>query len=197
MQKILGNISQGLFFVVSAPAGTGKNTLLNKLKKEFSCIKESISFTTRQARGEEKEGEDYFFIKEEEFQRKIAEKEFLEYAQVFEHLYGTDKKKIEDLQNKGIHVVLVIDTQGAMQIKEKIPSIFIFIKPPSLEELEKRLKKRGTESSESIRTRLKWAAKEMDMSSYYDYVVVNDDEEIAYDIFRSIFIAEEHRLNNF
>lgn len=193
-QKVLGNLKKGLVFVVSAPAGTGKTTLVRMLCSEFPCVVESVSYTTRSIRAGETPGVDYHFISKEEFQKKIKEGEFLEYAQVFDQFYGTSKNLVESFQAKGKHVILVIDTQGALQLKEKLPAIFLFIRPPSLEELRNRLISRKSDSMESIENRLSWAKKEMEMASHYDYEIINEDLKTAYQIFRSIVIAEEHRV---
>jgi guanylate kinase len=193
-KKVLGNLPQGLAFVISAPAGTGKTTLAHMLRKEFPCVVESISFTTRSPRPNEVNGKDYFFISKEEFEAKIKAEEFLEYAKVFDHYYGTSSSFVEGERKKGHHVVLVIDTQGAMLIKKKLDAIFIFISPPSKEELERRLRLRRTETEEVIAKRLSWAEKEMEMANRYDYHIVNVELKIAYDVLRSVVIAEEHRI---
>lgn len=194
MAKVLGSLKKGLIFIISAPAGTGKTTLVRMLCDEFDCVAESISFTTRKPRPNEKEGKDYFFISKEEFEKKIQEGEFLEHAKVFEHYYGTSKKVVETERSRGKHVILVIDTQGAMQLREFLPAVFIFISPPSLEELRSRLIARKADTKESIENRLSWAEKEMTLASRYDYQIVNDDLKVAYDVLRSILIAEEHKI---
>lgn len=190
---VLGSLKKGLVFVISAPAGTGKTTLVRMLREEFHCVVESISYTTRQPRINEVPGRDYYFITPEEFKEKIGEGEFLEYAQVFHNYYGTSRKFVESQQEKGKHVVLVIDTQGALQLKGKIDAVFIFISPPSLQELQARLISRRSETDEAIQHRLSWAEKEMALAGKYDYHVVNDHLKTAYEILRSIFIAEEHK----
>jgi guanylate kinase len=184
---------RGLVFVVSAPAGTGKTTLVRMLLDEFSNVVESISYTTRPIRPGEVSGRDYHFISVDEFKKKIQEGEFLEHAKVFDHYYGTSRKVVASQQEAGKHVVLVIDTQGALQLKSHLDAIFIFISPPSLDELRKRLHKRSSESQEAIELRLSWAEKEIALVRKYDYHIVNDKLEIAYDALRSILIAEEHR----
>ncbi len=179
--------------MLSAPAGSGKTTLTEMLVKEFPCVVESISFTTRQPRGKEVDGKHYFFISREEFQRKIIEGEFLEYAEIYGDYYGTSWKWVEEQRNQGKHVVPVIDTQGAAQVREKCLATFVFILPPSLEALRERLTKRKTESPEEIGKRLNWAKKEIEESKKYDYAIVNHDLETSYQVLKSIFIAEEHR----
>lgn len=186
-------MKKGLVFVVSAPAGTGKTTLVRMLREEFHNVIESISFTTRPPRPNEVPGRDYNFITEPEFRQKIEENEFLEYAQVFHQYYGTSRLFVEGQQEKGKHVILVIDTQGALQIKGKLEATFVFISPPSLDELRARLYRRKSETEEAIETRLSWAEKEMALAKDYDYHIVNDNLKTAYDALRSILIAEEHR----
>lgn len=197
MQKLLGALPKGFVFILSAPAGTGKTTLVRMLSKEFSCIYESVSCTTRSIRPGETEGEDYHFLSKEEFEEKIHHGDFLEHAEVFGYHYGTSKALVEKQQAMGKHVFLVIDTQGAMQLKKKqFPAIYIFLSPPSLEELKGRLVKRETEPMDVIERRLGRAKDEMAMLAYYDYHIVNDNLHTAYAILRSIVIAEEHRVNH-
>lgn len=189
----LGNLSRGLLFVISAPAGTGKTTLVNLLTNEFPCVIRSISCTTRKPRPEERDGRDYFFVSPEEFQRKLGQGEFLEHATVFGASYGTPRSFIESAQAQGQHVILVIDTQGALQLKNKVKATFIFISPPSLEELKKRLYRRSTETAQKIEERVQIARQELEKISHYDYHLVNDDLAVAYTVLKSILIAEEHR----
>lgn len=197
MYQVLGNLKKGLVFVVSAPAGTGKTTLVEMLVKEFPFIIESVSFTTRKKREGEIPGEHYHFISKEEFERKISDGDFLEYAEIYGEYYGTSKAWVENKINEGKHVVLVIDVQGAMKIKDLLHAAFIFIMPPSLDALQKRLLMRQTETAEAIELRLQWAIKEMDLGKkYYEYLIVNDDLSTAYQVLKSIFIAEEHRVRN-
>lgn len=193
IHKVLGGLKKGLLFVVSAPAGTGKTTLVRMLQKEFNCVVESISYTTRPIRPSEVAGRDYHFISTTEFEKRIAEDDFLEYAQVFGNYYGTSSKFVQEQQKKGHHVVLVIDTQGALQLMGSLEAIFIFISPPSIKELSTRLFARKSEDREAIEQRLSWAEKEMALASRYDYHIVNDHLKTAYDVLRSIFIAEEHK----
>ena len=195
VQKQIGNLSKGLCFVLSAPAGTGKTTLVRMLSKEFPCVWESISCTTRPPREGEVEGKDYFFLSREEFEEKIIQGDFLEYAEVFGYYYGTSMASVVKQQEMGNHVFLVIDTQGAMQLKKKhFSAVYIFLSPPSLEELKGRLHKRQTESVEGIEKRLSWAEAEMAMADHYDYHIVNDHLNLAYAILHSIVVAEEHRV---
>lgn len=185
---------KGILFVISAPAGAGKTTLVEMLEREFEDLKRSITYTTRKRRGLERDKIDYHFITREEFEKKIAAKEFLEHAKIYDEYYGTSKKDVESDLRKGKKVVLVIDVQGAMQIKKgKIPAVFIFIKPPSLKVLKERLEKRSTENVEQIERRLSVASHEMAFANQYDYQIENDDIDLAYDLLRSIIIAEEKK----
>ncbi len=192
-QQLLGNLSEGILFILSAPAGTGKTTLVRMLQEEFSCVIESVSYTTRPIRPGEVEGRDYHFLTHAEFEKRRQADDFLEYAQVFNHDYGTSRSFVREQQAKGKHVVLVIDTQGAMQLKGKIKAVSIFLKPPSIEELKARLFKRKTDSVDVIEKRLACATREIALSTQYDYQIVNDHLETAYQVLRSILIAEEHR----
>jgi guanylate kinase len=197
MQKLLGNLPKGFVFVISAPAGTGKTTLVRMLAHEFPCIYESVSCTTRPPRSGEVEGKDYHFLSRLEFEEKIHQGDFLEHADVFGYYYGTSRALVQKQQEGGNHVFLVIDTQGAMQLKKtNFPAVFIFLSPPSLEELKGRLIKRKTESMEAIEKRLSWAKAELEMLGNYDYHIVNDHLNQAYAILRSIVIAEEHRVRS-
>ncbi|MDE3045929.1 MAG: guanylate kinase [Verrucomicrobiota bacterium] len=193
MMKVLGGLKKGLVFVVSAPAGTGKTTLVQMLCKEFDCVVESVSFTTRKPRPNEREGKDYHFISAAEFEKKIKEGEFLEHAKVFNHYYGTSLLFVEREQARGKHVVLVIDTQGAMKLMGGFPATFIFISPPSMKELKKRLMARRSETEEAMEERLSWAEKEMSLAPRYDYHIINEDLKVAYEVLRSILIAVEHK----
>ncbi len=194
-QKLLGNLQVGRVFVLSAPAGTGKTTLVRMLSQEFSCIYESISCTTRSIRPREVEGKDYHFLSKSQFEQKIAEGDFLEYAEVFGYYYGTSKTLVAKYQQLGKHVFLIIDTQGALKLKKSgFPATLIFLSPPSLEELQRRLVNRQTDSPEVIEKRLSWAEKELSRIDQYDYHIVNHYLEEAYMILRSIVIAEEHRV---
>ena len=196
MQKLLGNLKTGLFFIVSAPAGAGKTTLVRKLTSEFDCVIESISYTSKEPRKGEVEGKDYFFITKDEFEKKIKNDELLEYANVFDNYYGTSKEFVKKYLNKNKHVVLVIDTQGAMNLKNKIDAIYIFISPTSMDELKTRMLKRNQDSEADIEKRLQWAEKELKLIGNYDYNVTNDDIEKSYQVLKSIFIAEEHKVKN-
>lgn len=188
---------KGFLLIISAPAGTGKTTLVSLLTEEFPDIVRSISYTTRLKRPDEEDGKDYFFIDQNEFQKRIEKGEFLEYAEVFGHYYGTSKKFVEEKRSLGQHVVLVIDTQGAMKLKAYEDAIFIFVRPPSMKEQRERLQKRQTESFEAIEKRLSWSQEELQVAKNYDYQIINDDLKVAYEVLKSIIIAEEHRTCHF
>jgi guanylate kinase len=195
MISLLGDLVEGLTFIVSAPAGTGKTTLVQMLTQEFPSVIASISYTTRLPREGEIHGKHYHFITESEFKAKINASDFLEYVKLYGTYYGTSLQWIQEQQQKGNHVVLVIDTQGAMQLKGRLPGIFIFIRPPSLEILKARLEGRKTETPEVLEKRLNWAQKELEAAQDYDYQLVNDNLTVAYQVLRSIIIAECHRTS--
>lgn len=191
----MGNLDQGLLFIISAPAGTGKSTLVEMLLAEFpDQLIESCSCTTRAPRLGEIAEKHYLFLTLAEFEAKVEKGEFLEYAKVFGNYYGTLKEQVFSQQQLGKHVILVIDTQGAMKLKGKVPATYIFITPPTMEELRRRLFKRKTENEEKILERLTWAEQEMSMAKEYDYHIVNEDLATTYQVLKSIIIAEEHKL---
>lgn len=191
---LLGSPSRGQLFVISAPAGTGKTTLAQMLVAEFpQQIIQSLSFTTRPPRKGEVQGVHYHFVSEAEFEKSIEAGEFLEFVKLYGYYYGTSLKWIAEQQESGRHVVLVIDTQGAKQLMGKVPATFIFILPPSVEKLKERLILRNTENVQEIERRLSIVEDELKAASFYDYHVVNDNKEIAYEALRSIIIAEVHR----
>lgn len=184
----------GLAFVISAPAGTGKTTLVEMLVKEFESAKINISATTRAKRANEVEGVHYQFVSEALFDEKLAKGDFLEHVSNFGHRYGTDKEYIEQVRKSGRHIFLIIDTQGAEILMKRYDAIYVFIMPPTISVLQERLKKRGTETELSMQYRLSRAEDEIRTAKHYDYVVVNDDLARAYQVLRSIFIAETHRV---
>ncbi len=194
VEKLLSDLKEGLVFVVSAPAGTGKTTLVKKLTAEFSNVIQSISSTTRLPRESEVNGVDYNFITQEEFRKRIDGGEFLEYVELYGDFYGTSRKWVADRIEKGKCVILVIDTQGARKLMGNYPATFIFIKPPSLEVLRERIAGRSADTPEAIQKRLSWAAQELEQAKYYQYQIVNDNLETAYQVLRSIIIAETHKV---
>ena len=173
-------MKKGRLFILSGPSGVGKGTLRRVLFEKVPGLSYSISCTTRKPREGEIDGVQYRFLDETVFESYISAGKFLEWARVHGHLYGTLRSDVETELEKGRHVVLEIDVQGALQVKEKFPgSIMVFVVPPDLEELEKRLSGRGTEKSETLKTRLRNAKEEIAFSRSYDYVVVNDKIERA------------------
>ncbi len=171
---------KGKLFVISGSSGVGKGTLLKALLAQHSDIQLSISATTRNPRPGEIDGVNYFFTKREDFEEAVKNGEFLEWAEFNGNLYGTKQAWVEKTLNKGENLILEIETKGALQIKEKLPdSILIFILPPSLEELESRLRGRNTEDEQAIQNRLNEAFREIECSKLYDFKVVNDSLERA------------------
>jgi len=190
--------SRGLLFVISGPSGVGKGTLRKKIFDIFSDIKYSVSANTRSPREGEIEGRDYYFVSEEEFKKMIKENKFVEWAIVHGDYKGTPISfLIEELQ-KGTDVLLELDVQGAMQVKEKFPDgIFIFLAPPTWKDLEVRLRKRNTEEEKALEKRLKDAHIELKCSKNYNYLVVNDDIKVALKKLESIIIAERCKIINY
>jgi guanylate kinase len=193
---MLSDKLKGLLIVISAPSGTGKTTLCHKLLEEFPNVEFSVSYTTRKPRPGEVNGKDYWFVSREEFMKMVEEGDFLEWAEVYGNLYGTSKSQVLKALNQGKDVLLDIDTQGALQVKRNFPdAVLIFILPPSLKELERRLRKRGTDDEETIERRLRVAREEIKRARYYDYLIVNDELEVAYSRLKSIISAEKSKTN--
>jgi len=186
--------SSSRIIIVSGPSGSGKSTLVQRLR-DLPDLMFSVSYTTRPRRATESLGKWYDFITEAEFERKIAQDEFLEHAKVFgRHWYGTPRAQVDDARRKNADLVLEIDVQGARQVKAKLPqAIAIFIVPPSREDLERRLRERGQDSDEAIGRRLERARQEMACSCEYDFVVVNDDLERASSEVRAVVVAARCR----
>lgn len=189
--------SEGQIIVISGPSGVGKGTVCKKIVDRRENTELSISATTREMRENEVDGVNYYFITKEEFENKIKNDEFIEYAKVFSNnYYGTLKSNVYDKINRGIDVILEIDIEGALQVKEKLEdSIFIFILPPSMKELKRRLVERQTESKEKVIERFKKAYQEINELSKYNYVVINDDIDEAVDKVDAIITAEKCRVD--
>lgn len=186
-------MNRGHLFVLSAPSGAGKTSLVNALRAVISHFRVSVSHTTRSQRPGEKHGQAYYFVDRSEFERMIAAGAFLEYARVFDHYYGTAHSTIEKQLAEGVDVLLEIDWQGARQVKTLIPDcVSIFVLPPSRQTLEERLKERGQDDPATIARRMRDAISEMSHYREYDYLIVNDDFEEALVQLRSIVWA--HRL---
>lgn len=183
---------KGILFILSGPSGVGKGTVRQRLFGQETHLKYSVSATTRDMRPGEAEGKDYFYRSKAAFEDMIANNELLEYAKYVNNYYGTPKAYVEEQLEKGHDVFLEIEVQGALQVKKNFPKgVFIFLFPPSLDELKNRIVSRGTESQELVLNRLKEAKKEIDMMSEYDYVVVNDDVDTAVSKVKAI-IKSEH-----
>ncbi len=181
---------RGSLYIVSAPSGAGKTSLVGKLIELDSRIKVSVSSTTRDKRPGEENGVNYHFLKIEEFQTKISQGDFLEHAQVFDNFYGTSQSSVEEQLNSGKDVILEIDWQGAQQVRALMPhATSIFILPPSLEELKKRLTGRGTDSDDIIERRMADAVSELSHYPEFDYIVINNNFDIALKELHSIFCS--------
>jgi guanylate kinase len=168
----------GQLFIISAPSGAGKTSVVKRLIKGLRNLRVSISHTTREKRPGESEGKDYFFVSVEQFKALLSNDGFIEHAQVFDNFYGTSKNHLEHLLSQGIDVILEIDWQGAQQVRQTVPeSLSIFILPPSRAILEQRLQDRGQDSDDVIARRMQSAASEMSHYDEYDFIVVNDDLE--------------------
>lgn len=183
---------KGILFILSGPSGVGKGTVRKRLFEQKTDLKYSISMTTRNMRPGEKDGIDYFYKTNDEFEYLISKNELLEYAKYVNNYYGTPKEYVVNTLNEGYDVFLEIEVQGALQVKKNFPNgVFIFLFPPSLEELKNRIVNRGTESNDLVMNRLKQATKEIELMDAYDYVVVNDNIDHAVEKIKSI-IQSEH-----
>lgn len=185
----------GLLTIVSGPSGVGKDSVLVELHRIYTGAKRCVTTTTRLPRNGEIDGVDYTFISVEEFRKRIAEDGFLEYAEVHGNLYGTPRQWVEEALEKGADVILKIDVQGGLAVKQKMPdALMIFITPPSIEELERRLRSRSTESEEQIIKRLENAQHELEQIPQYNYIVENDSLYKAAEDIKAILIAEHCRI---
>ena len=184
-------MSHGQLFIISAPSGAGKTTLAKRLICEMEDTVLAVSHTTRSMRNGERHGEDYFFVGRANFEEMIASGEFVEYAEVFGNLYGTSRSELDKLLTAGKNVLLDIDWQGARKVRRQMPDVqSIFILPPSREELEKRLRIRAQDSDAVIANRMREAEDEMSHYGEYNYVVVNDDLDLALSDLKSIISGD-------
>lgn len=188
---------KGILFVISGPSGVGKGTIRERVLTRMPDVYLSISATTRPPRTGELHGRDYYFLTQEEFDGMLNRNDFLEYAKVYDHYYGTPANFVQKHIQAGEDVLLEIDIQGAMQVKKHFPEgVFIFIQPPSIEILAERLVSRGTDSEESVQCRLSACEWEMAQYIYYDYAVINDELEEAVQRVQAIITAERCRVKN-
>lgn len=184
-------MNKGRLIVFSAPSGCGKGTMLEEILKDESFAV-SVSATTRAPREGERDGVNYHFLSREDFEKRIAQGKFIEHAEYCQNLYGTLSSEVDDRLERGLNVILEIEPQGAMKIREKRPdALFVFIAPPSVGELKRRLKKRGTETDEVIEERISKAAWEISQAEKYDYIIVNDALEDAVKDFFTVIRAEK------
>ena len=189
-------MSKGVLTVVSGFSGAGKGTVMRRLLEKYDDCVLSISVTTRKPREGEVDGRDYFFRTKEEVEAMIEADELLEYAQYVENYYGTPRAYVEEMLSRGKNVILEIEIQGAMKVKEKIPeALLVFVTPPTVAELEKRLKGRGTETDQVIADRLARAGEEAKGMDQYDYILVNDDVEECVDHLHDIIVSEHSRAS--
>lgn len=187
---------RGVLIVLSGPSGAGKGTICKALLEKSDNLFLSVSATTRSPRVGEIDGVNYHFISKDEFKTKITQDGFIEYAEVYGNFYGTPQANVEEMLEEGKDVILEIDIQGALKVKEKVKDgVFIFILPPSMEELKARIIKRGSETEESLMTRFKSAYQEINYVSKYNYAVVNDTVEKAVEKIESIIQAEKCRVD--
>ena len=188
--------NRGILTVVSGFSGAGKGTLMKRLLEKYDTYSLSISATTRAPREGEEHGREYFFHSKEEFEELISQDALIEYAQYVENYYGTPRSYVEEQLQAGRNVILEIEIQGAMKIKEKIPeALLVFVTPPTVEELERRLTGRGTETAQVIADRLARAGEEAEGMGQYDYILVNDTVEECVDHLHQIIVSEHSRAS--
>ena len=187
---------RGVLYVISGPSGVGKGTIVKELVARQPELRLSVSVTTREPRPGEVEGTSYYFRAPDEFQRMVEAGELLEYAQFGKNFYGTPRSFVESQLALGRDVVLEIDIKGAIQVKERVPNgVYVFVLPPTMQELETRLRKRQTEAAEAMRHRLQIAVDELNYLPLYDYQLINDDLELAVSKVQAIIMAEHCRVN--
>jgi len=192
---MLDKSNRGLVLIISSPSGAGKTTICKKLIEEVNNLNLSVSVTTRLKRSDEVDGKDYFFRSDKEFDDMVTQEKFLEHAKVFGHSYGTLKSEIDTKIINGINVIVDIDWQGTRQIEQHIPDdiVKIFILPPSIKELEKRLGARATESQDSFKKRMSEARKEISHYSEYDFIIINEDIQESVNKIKTILYSESLR----
>ena len=189
-------MSKGILVVVSGFSGAGKGTVMKRLLEKYDDYALSISVTTRNPRPGEEDGREYFFRKREEFEKLIQEDALIEYAQYVENYYGTPRSYVEEQLQAGRNVILEIEIQGAMKVKKKSPeALLVFVTPPTVEELERRLRDRGTETAQVIADRLARAGEEAKGMDQYDYILVNDTVEECVDHLHQIIVSEHSRAS--
>jgi guanylate kinase len=185
---------EGVLYVISAPSGAGKTTLCKEIIDIFPNLRHSVSYTTRTPRTGEVHGRDYFFVGQEEFDRMVAAGEFAEWAEVHGNFYGTSLATLKECRSQGIDLILDIDCQGARQLKGRFEGgVYIFVLPPSMAELRRRLDNRSSDTQEVIERRIKNAAGEIKEARWYDYIIVNDNFGEAVEQLKSVLIAEQCR----
>ena len=189
-------MNKGILVVVSGFSGAGKGTVMKRLMEKYDGYALSVSATTRKPRPGEEDGREYFFRTRDEFEKLIEEDALLEYARYVENYYGTPRSYVEEQLQAGRNVILEIEIQGAMKIKEKIPeALLVFVTPPTVEELERRLTGRGTETAQVIADRLVRAGEEAEGMGQYDYILVNDTVEECVDHLHQIIVSEHSRVS--
>jgi len=188
----------GLLVVLSAPSGAGKGAIRAAVQRRLPGLRYGVSVTTRQPRPGEQDGVHYEFVDQETFERRVRAGEFLEWADVYGNRYGTPRQPMEDWLRQGIDVIVEKDVQGARTLMELLPdAVFVFILPPSLAELRRRITRRGTESPEARQQRLRSAREELHAVDRYDYCIINDDVERAADLLCAVICAEKQRVERF
>lgn len=190
-----GSGEQGILFVISAPSGAGKSTLVDRLLENLPGVRFSVSFTTRPRREGEEDGVQYHFVDEDRFEAMVRDCEFLEWAEVHDHRYGTGRAVTEAALAEGTDLVLDVDVQGARQVRDSgVEAVYVFVLPPDFSTLEGRLRSRASETDGQVMRRLAVAREEVEEARHYDYLLVNDDLDGAADALRSIVVAERRRV---
>jgi guanylate kinase len=187
---------EGVLYVISAPSGAGKTSLCKEIIDIFPNLRHSVSYTTRTPRPGEEHGRDYFFVGQEEFSRMVAAGEFAEWAEVHGNCYGTSLATLKESRSQGIDLILDIDCQGARQLKGRFEGgVYVFILPPNIAELRRRLENRSSDTQEVIERRIGNAAGEIREARWYDYIIVNDDFQVALEQLKSVLLAEQCRTS--